>query len=118
VWLARCTTDPPPGLITVPVPKAVLLLTHAEYVRGLKRGEWWKRTQAQAKREVDAVTPKTRAPGRGRRSRCTTMMNPASRDGSAATPSRPIPQGRCRGGGAWKVRGRVWEVPFPKRNAL
>jgi len=56
---------PPPGLIAVPVPKAVLLLTEAEYVRGLKRGKPWKRMQAEAKREADVVTPRTpRAPRR------------------------------------------------------
>jgi len=31
-------TDPPPGLIAVPMPKVVLPLTEAEYVRGAKRG--------------------------------------------------------------------------------
>jgi len=57
--------DPPPGHIAVRVPKAVLLLTDAEYVRGLRRGTWWKRAQAVAKREADAVTPEApRAPGR------------------------------------------------------
>lgn len=38
VWCVTRTMDPPPGLIAVPVPKAVLLLTHAEFVRGVKRG--------------------------------------------------------------------------------
>ena len=31
-------TDPPPGLSAVPMPKVVLPLTEAEYVRGAKRG--------------------------------------------------------------------------------
>jgi hypothetical protein len=47
----KSPTDPPPGPIAVPVPKAVLLLTEAEYLRGLRRGKWWRRTQAEAKRE-------------------------------------------------------------------
>lgn len=48
--------DPPSGLIAVPVPKAVLLLTEAEYVRGIRRGKWWTRIQAEAKRKADALT--------------------------------------------------------------
>src|SRR5512135_2590080 len=59
VWCVTRTSDPPPGLIAVPVPKAVLLLTHAEYVRGVERGKWWTRIQAEATREADAVTPQT-----------------------------------------------------------
>jgi len=56
-------TDPPPSLIAVPVPKAFLLLTYAEYVRGVKREKWWQRNQAEVKHEADAVAPKTpRAP--------------------------------------------------------
>jgi len=31
--------EPLPGLIAVPVPKAFLPRTHAEYVRGVKRGK-------------------------------------------------------------------------------
>ena len=58
------TINLPPGLIAVPVPRAVLLLTYTEYVRGLKRGEWWKPMQAAVKREADAVTLDTRAPRR------------------------------------------------------
>jgi len=55
--------DPPSGLIAVPVPQAVLLLTEAEYVRGQKRGKWWRRRQAEAKRDADTVAPHTpRAP--------------------------------------------------------
>ena len=49
-----CTTAPPPGLIADPVRQAVLLLTPAECVRGLKRGKWWKRTQAAITRTADA----------------------------------------------------------------
>ena len=55
--------DPPSGLIAVPVPKAVLLLTEAEYGRGIRRGTWWPQIQAEAKRKADTVTPHTpRAP--------------------------------------------------------
>jgi len=62
---------PAPGLILVPVLTAVLLLTYAEYVRGLKRGKWWKRTHATARREAAALTLKTpQAPRGPRRSRC------------------------------------------------
>ena len=39
----KAPTDPPPGLIAVPVPKAVLLLTPAEYRAGIRRGKWWRR---------------------------------------------------------------------------
>jgi len=35
-----CTMDPPPGLIAVSVPQALLLLTAAEYHRGIQRGKW------------------------------------------------------------------------------
>jgi len=42
VWLVTCTTDSPLGLIVVPIPKAVLLLTEAEDVRGITRGQWWR----------------------------------------------------------------------------
>ena len=55
--------DPPPGLIAVLVPKVVLLLAEAEYVRGITRGQWWRRTHAPAEREAAALTPQTlRAP--------------------------------------------------------
>jgi hypothetical protein len=52
-------TDPPPGLMAVPVPKALLPLTYAEYVPGLLRGKWWKRRHAAVMRAVNAATPKT-----------------------------------------------------------
>jgi len=65
-----CTIDPPPALIAVPVSKALPLLTEAEYVRGIRRGKWRQRRQAEVKREVATLAPKTpRAPGRPRRSR-------------------------------------------------
>jgi hypothetical protein len=46
--------DPPPGLLAVRVPKPVLLLTKAEYLRDVKRGTWRKWSQAEAKCEADA----------------------------------------------------------------
>jgi hypothetical protein len=45
----------PASSIADPVPQAVLLLTPAECVPGLKRGKWWKRTQA-------AITSTAEAP--------------------------------------------------------
>ncbi len=48
----RVPSDPPDGLILVPLPKAVLLLTAREYVSGLRRGKWWKRRQAMLQRET------------------------------------------------------------------
>ncbi len=50
--------DLPTGLIAVRAPKDVSLLTPAEYVRGLKPGKWWKRTQAATKREAEALPKK------------------------------------------------------------
>ncbi len=47
-----------PGLIRVPLPKGCeLLLTEREFVAGIKRGKWWRRTQAAARREANAGTP-------------------------------------------------------------
>jgi len=51
--------DPPSGLIAVPVSQAVLLLTEAEYGRGIRRGTWWTQIQAEAKRKAAAVTLQT-----------------------------------------------------------
>jgi hypothetical protein len=53
-----CTIDPPPALIAVPVSKALPLLTEAEYVRGIRRGKWRQRRQAEVKREVATLDPK------------------------------------------------------------
>jgi hypothetical protein len=41
----------PSGLIHVKVPKAVLLLTQAEYAAGIRRGKQWKRRTREAARE-------------------------------------------------------------------
>lgn len=46
---------PPLGFVAVPIPKALLLLTEAEYVRGIRRGKWWKRTQAEAQRAAEVI---------------------------------------------------------------
>jgi len=40
--------DPPRGVVAVPMPKALLLLTAEEYIRGLQRGTWW-RNQARGR---------------------------------------------------------------------
>jgi hypothetical protein len=48
------TTDPPPSLIPVQVPKAVLLLTVAEYAAGIRRGKWWRRRVAKQQRTTQA----------------------------------------------------------------
>lgn len=39
-----------PGLIQVRIPKAVLLLTEAEYRRGILRAKWWRRQETLARR--------------------------------------------------------------------
>jgi len=44
-------TDPPPGLIPVPMKGAVLLLTAAEFTAGVRRGKWWRRRAAMETRE-------------------------------------------------------------------
>ena len=45
------TIGPPPDLIPVPLAKGcVLLLTEREYVAGIRRGKWWRRRQAMARR--------------------------------------------------------------------
>ena len=52
--------DPPPGLIPVPLGKAyLLLLTEREYLAGIRRGKWWRRATANAKRESKAPAPET-----------------------------------------------------------
>jgi hypothetical protein len=49
--------DPPSGLIAVPVPKAILLLTEAEYLAGIRRGKWWRRRQAETRRATSGPSP-------------------------------------------------------------
>jgi hypothetical protein len=44
------TTDPPPGLIPIPLKGAVLLLTQAEFTAGVRRGKWWRRRMAMLRR--------------------------------------------------------------------
>jgi len=48
-------TVTPAGLVPVPVGKGcVLILTRTEYLRGLRRGKWWRRQEAR-KRRANAV---------------------------------------------------------------
>jgi len=44
--------DAPPGFVHIALGKGQcqLLLTEAEYLRGLRRGKWWRRRDALAKR--------------------------------------------------------------------
>ena len=56
IFLKR-TKDLPPGLIAVPVRKAVLLLRHVENVRGVRRGKRGRRMQAEATREAEGLAP-------------------------------------------------------------
>jgi len=45
-------SDPPPGLIPVPLGKqCLLLLTEREYLAGILRGKLWRRTRAASARE-------------------------------------------------------------------
>ena len=46
----KLQTDPPPGLIPVPLKGAVLLLTEAEYLAGIRRGKGWRRRRAMQER--------------------------------------------------------------------
>jgi hypothetical protein len=48
-------TDPPPGLIPVPMKGAVLLLTQAEFIAGVRRGNWWRRQAAMERRDGDVL---------------------------------------------------------------
>ena len=43
---------PPPGLIAVAIPKAILLLTFEEYRAAITRGKQWKRRTAMAGRDA------------------------------------------------------------------
>ena len=45
-------TDPPPGLIPVPMTGATLLLTAAEFTAGVRRGKWRRRRAAMERREA------------------------------------------------------------------
>lgn len=47
----RLPSDPPAGLIAVPMKGAVLLLTAKEFVAGVRRGKWWRRREAMLRRE-------------------------------------------------------------------
>ncbi len=50
-------SDPPLGLIRVPLPKGCgLLLTEREFVAGIRRGKWWRRREAMVRREAKTST--------------------------------------------------------------
>jgi hypothetical protein len=55
-------TDPPPGLIVVPLSKAVLLLTEREYLAGLRRGKVWRRKTSLAARQGEPTHGDREAP--------------------------------------------------------
>ena len=64
-------TEPPPGVIAVPLTKECLvLLTEREYVAGIRRGKWWRRRAAMERRGQAAPTAhRTRLPRRVDRER-------------------------------------------------
>jgi hypothetical protein len=45
------TTDPPPGLIPIPMKGAVLLFTTQEFMAAIRRGKQWRRRVAMERRE-------------------------------------------------------------------
>jgi hypothetical protein len=51
----RPPTDPPPGMIPVPMKGAILLLTESEYLAGIRRGKWWRRRVAMERRTGQTV---------------------------------------------------------------
>jgi len=56
----RPPTDPPDGLLAVPLAKkCVLLLTPAEYLAGIRRGKRWRRRQTMLQRTPDHTSPTT-----------------------------------------------------------
>ena len=62
-----CAMDPPPGLIPVPLGKAcLLLLTEREYLDGVRRGKWWLRVTANARRGIKTPAPAPAAPPAGK----------------------------------------------------
>jgi hypothetical protein len=48
-------TDPPASLVPIPLKRAVLLLTQAEYLAGIRRGKWWRRRVAKERRGLNAA---------------------------------------------------------------
>jgi hypothetical protein len=50
-------TDVPSGLIPVSLKGAVLLLTEREFTAGIRRGKWWRRRQAEARRAISGPSP-------------------------------------------------------------
>ena len=49
-------TDPPPGLIPVPMKGAILLFTAAEFMAAIRRGKQWRRRLAMEQREPHGNT--------------------------------------------------------------
>jgi hypothetical protein len=47
----RPPSDPPPGLIPVPMKGAVLLFTAAEFMNAIRRGKAWRRGLANERRD-------------------------------------------------------------------
>ena len=57
----RLHTDPPAGLIPVPLGKGcLLLLSQPEYLAGIRRGKVWRRREAEAKRAARTQEPEPR----------------------------------------------------------
>jgi hypothetical protein len=77
--------EPPTGLFAVPMPEAFLLLTHAEYFQGRKRGQSWRRTQSTIKRETNALTLKTPRASR----KHSILVGACSPTGDSGTGTRP-----------------------------
>ena len=83
----RLPAEVPDPLLHVPYGKGCILsMMPQEITAGIRRGKWWKRIQAEAKREGDAVTPQTpRAPGRGAGSWTPTAWQVAERGAQAVS---------------------------------
>jgi hypothetical protein len=45
-----CRRDRAEGWVLVEIPKAVLVLTKAEFLQGLRRGKWWRHLHALERR--------------------------------------------------------------------
>jgi hypothetical protein len=58
-------TDPPAGLVPIPLKGAVLLLTQAEYLAGIRWGKWWRRSQAMQRRGGMLTSTNTASAGEG-----------------------------------------------------
>ena len=82
------TIDPPPDLIPVPLAKGcVLLLTEREYVAGIRRGKWWRRRQAMARRDqATSERPDEECPDDARK----TFLDSESERAAASAPGRDV----------------------------